>query len=157
MNLQRGFPLLYQQYKALLKKNILLSWRNKTATFLQLFASLFFIFLIFAIQKAFESRFASSTLYQSVSEPKSLVSPPIPPCEDKFYVKLPCHDFVWSGNGSARAQRIVDAIRDNNPGRKIPVGKVCKCSTPIDDFIFFFCACLREQCKRKCHIDFSVI
>ncbi|KAK7836996.1 abc transporter a family member 2 [Quercus suber] len=96
MNLQRGFPLLWQQYTALLKKNMLLSWRNKRSTFLQLFSSFFFIFLIFCIQKAIQARFASSTAFQRVTDPATLVSPPIPPCEDKFYVKIPCYDFVMS-------------------------------------------------------------
>ncbi|CAH2043969.1 unnamed protein product [Thlaspi arvense] len=36
---------------------------------------------------------ASSTAYKNVTDPMLLVSPPIPPCEDKFFVKLPCYDF----------------------------------------------------------------
>ena len=125
MNLQSGFPLLFQQYKALFRKNFLLSWRNKRATFLQLFASFFFIFLIFAIQKAIEARFSSATVFKRVSDPEPELSFQIPPCEDKYYVKLPCFDFVWSGNGSAKVRTIVDAIIANNPGRPIPSTKVC--------------------------------
>ncbi|XP_050255430.1 ABC transporter A family member 2-like [Quercus robur] len=132
MNLQHGFPLLWQQYTALLKKNLLLSWRNKRSTFLQLFSSFFFIFLIFCIQKAIEARFASSTSFQSVTDPDSLVSPPIPPCEDKFYVKLPCYDFVWSGNDNAAARGIAAKIMANNPGRPIPQTKVKSFRTPSD-------------------------
>ncbi|KAF3437772.1 hypothetical protein FNV43_RR20528 [Rhamnella rubrinervis] len=124
MNLRNGFPLLIQQYRALFRKNLLLSWRNKRATFLQLFSSIFFIFLIFCIQKAIEARFSSSSDYKSIADPKPLVSPPIPPCEDKNYIKLPCYDFVWSGNDSARIRSIVSAIMANNPGRSIPSGKV---------------------------------
>lgn len=133
-NLNSGLTLLLQQYKALVKKNLLLSWRNKRATFLQLFSSLFFIFLIFCIQKAVDARFGSSTAFKSVSDPKPLAAPPIPPCEDKFYTKLPCYDFVWSGNSSARVRRIVDAIRSNNPGRPIPTNKVFQhfCVLPFD-------------------------
>ena len=124
MDLQRGLPLLIQQFGALFKKNFLLSWRNKGATFLQLFSSLFFIFLIFCMGKAIRSRFSSSTEYENVFDPKPLVSLPIPPCEDKFYTKLPCFDFVWSGNGSAKIQSIVNRIMTNNPGRPIPSDKV---------------------------------
>lgn len=124
MNLQRGFALLYQQFKALLKKNLLLSWRNKRATFLQLFSSLFFIFLIFCIQKSTDARNSNSTAYEVLRDPKPLVAPAIPPCEDKFFVKLPCFDFVWSGNESQTFDRIVRAIRENNPGRPIPESKV---------------------------------
>lgn len=124
MNLRRGFPLLSQQYAALLKKNLLLSWRNKVATFMQLFSSFFFIFLIFAIQKAIEARYANTTAYKSVTDPNPLLLPPIPPCEDKFFTKLPCFDLLWSGNASAAARGIVTNIMANNPGRPIPASKV---------------------------------
>ncbi|KAL6541368.1 ATP-binding cassette sub- A member 2 [Orobanche hederae] len=124
MELQRGFPLLAQQYKALFVKNLLLAWRNKRSTFLQLFSSLFFILLIFLIQQAIESRYSSSFSFESVTDPAPLVAPPIPPCDDKFYIKSPCFDFVWSGNTSARIIGIVRRIRENNPGRPIPAEKV---------------------------------
>ena len=137
MNLQRGFPLLWQQYTALLKKNLLLSWRNKRSTFLQLFSSFFFIFLIFCIQEAIRARFASSTDFQSVTDPAALVSPPIPPCENKFYVKLPCYDFVWSGNDNAVARGIAAKIMANNPGRPIPQTKVDTRYSFVCPFFFF--------------------
>lgn len=126
MNLQRGFPflLLLQQFKALLKKNLLLSWKHKTATSVQLFSSLIFIFLIYCIQEAIEARLSVSTAFKTVLDPRPLVSPPIPPCEDKFYVKSPCFDFLWSGNDSLKVQRIVSSIMHNNPGRAIPSSKV---------------------------------
>ncbi|EOA23155.1 hypothetical protein CARUB_v10016638mg [Capsella rubella] len=130
MTLQRGLPLLWQQYTALLRKNLLLSWRSKRATFLQLFASFFFILLIFIIQEAMEKSFASSTALRTVTDPTALVSPPIPPCEDKFFVNLPCYDFVWSGNRSPRATQIVNAIMKNNPGRPIPTEKVRSFADP---------------------------
>ncbi|KAE8124064.1 hypothetical protein FH972_018974 [Carpinus fangiana] len=132
MNLRGGFPLLWQQYAALLKKNLMLSWRNKTATFMQLFSSLFFIFLLFSIQKAIESRYAASTVYESVTDPKTLLMPPIPPCEDKIYTKVPCFDFLWSGNASAAVRRIVTNIMTNNPGRPIPKRKVQSFRTPSE-------------------------
>lgn len=124
MELQRGFPLLLQQFKALFVKNFILSWRNKRATFLQLFSSLFFIFLIFCIQKAIETSFGSSTAYDNVFVPKTMSSFPIPPCEHKYYIKLPCYDFVWSGNDSTKIGGIVTRIMLNNPGRPIPANKV---------------------------------
>ncbi|KAH6797364.1 ATP-binding cassette A2 [Perilla frutescens var. hirtella] len=130
MELRSGFGLLWQQYKALLKKNLLLSCRNKRSTFLQLFSSLFFIALIFFIQKAIESRFTSSSSFKNNVDPKALVAPPIPPCEDKYYTKLPCFDFVWSGNDSPRIREIVGRIRANNPGRPIHEEKVREFRTP---------------------------
>lgn len=124
MDLQRGFGLLHLQFKALFRKNLLLSWRDKRATFLQLFSSFFFIFLIFCIQKANDARNAKTLAYKVVRDPKPSLAPPIPPCEDKFFVKLPCFDFIWSGNESKAIYRIVEAIRENNPGRPIPKNKV---------------------------------
>ncbi|PON34694.1 ABC transporter A, ABCA [Parasponia andersonii] len=124
IKLHSGFTLLLQQYKALFWKNFSLSWRNKRATFIQLFTSFFFVFLIFCTEKAIKARYSYSTYHRTLTDPRPLVSPLIPPCEDKFYVKLPCLDFAWSGNGSARIQRIVGAIMANNPGRPIPSSKV---------------------------------
>ncbi|XP_068647443.1 ABC transporter A family member 2-like [Aristolochia californica] len=130
--LQTGFPLFRQQFGALIKKNFLLSWRQRTTTFTQLFSSLFFIFLIFCIDKAIDSRYSTTTSYQNVFDPEPLVSPPIPPCEDKFFVKLPCYDFAWSGDSSLRIRSIVRRIMENNPGREIPDSKVKSFRTPAE-------------------------
>ncbi|RID79514.1 hypothetical protein BRARA_A02247 [Brassica rapa] len=48
----------------------------------------------------------SSSEHVNITDPKALASPPIPPCVDKFYAKLPCYDFVWSGNQSRRVSDI---------------------------------------------------
>ncbi|KAJ4974684.1 hypothetical protein NE237_007858 [Protea cynaroides] len=137
VNLQQGFPLLIQQYNALLKKNLLLSWRHKKATFMQLFSSLFFIFLIFCVNEAIKYPFSSTTNYSDITDPAPLVSPPILPCEDKFFIKTPCYDFIWSGNGSAMIQSIVSKIMTNNPGRPIPSSKVLSFGTPneVNDWL----------------------
>lgn len=132
MELQKGIPLLLQQFRALFFKNALLSWRHKWATSLQLFSSLVFIFLMFCIQKAFESRFENTTLYDTLLDPAPLVSPPIPPCEDKFYIKRPCYDFVYSGSSSSNVNRIVSRIMANNPGRPIPPSKVRSFATEAE-------------------------
>lgn len=124
MVLQQGLPLLYQQFTALFKKNLLLSWRNMRSTCLQLFSSFFFILVIFCIEEAMKASEASSSAYKNVTDPTLLFSPPILPCEDKFFVKLPCYDFLWSGNDSRRVTDIVSAIMANNPGRPIPTNKV---------------------------------
>ncbi|XP_009759241.1 ABC transporter A family member 2 [Nicotiana sylvestris] len=138
MELERGFPLLKQQYKALLKKNFIVAWRNKRATFLQLFSSLFLIFLLFIIQKAIEARFSSSSSYENVRDPQPLVSPPIPPCEQKNFIRLPCYDFVWSGSQSPKIGQIASRIMANNPGRSIPTSKVLSFRTrdEVDEWLF---------------------
>ncbi|XP_050225584.1 ABC transporter A family member 2 [Mercurialis annua] len=132
MELVKGIPLLYQQFKSLFYKNIILSWRNKSATFLQLFSSLFFIFLLFCIDKATVASNNDTTAYQTILNPEALVSPAIPSCDEKFYIKKPCFDFVWSGNDSARLTRIISSVMSNNPGRVIPSTKVKSFRTPDD-------------------------
>ncbi|KAM6569736.1 hypothetical protein CsatB_017721 [Cannabis sativa] len=138
MKLESGLPLLLQQFKALFKKNVLLSWRNKRATFIQLFASFFFIFLMFCIQISINIRISNSTFFKNMADPTPLISPPIPLCEDNFYVKLPCYDFIWSGNESERIRSIVAAIMANNPGRPIPSIKVksFKTEAEVDEWLY---------------------
>ncbi|KAG2583666.1 hypothetical protein PVAP13_6KG229500 [Panicum virgatum] len=132
MELLSGGALAWQQYRALLRKNATLTWRHRRSAALQLFSSLVFIFLIFCIDRAVRSRFSSTTAYRNVPDPAALVAPPIPPCEDKFFIKSPCYDFLWSDGGSARVRGLVDAIRRNNPGRPIPADKVLGFRTPDD-------------------------
>ncbi|KMZ69207.1 ABC transporter A family member 2 [Zostera marina] len=124
MELLTGFALFWQHLKALTRKNVILTWRNKKSALLQVFSSLFFIFLIFCIDRAIKSRMNNTTTYEDVFDPKAIVDPPIPPCEDKFFTKLPCYDFVWSGKDYANVRQIVEAIKKNNPGRTIPDNKV---------------------------------
>jgi hypothetical protein len=135
MELLSGPALAWQQYRSLLRKNVTLAWRHRRSSALQLLSSLVFIFLIFCIDRAVRSRFSYTTAYQNVPDPEALVAPPIPPCEDKFFVKSPCYDFLWSGGGSARVATLVDAIRTNNPGRPISPDKV---STLIRFLLLFF-------------------
>ncbi|KAL2340805.1 hypothetical protein Fmac_008745 [Flemingia macrophylla] len=131
-----GFLLVALQFKALLKKNLLLSWRNRKATLLQLLSPLLFTFLIFAIDKAIRAQTSTSSAYKSVTNPPTEPSPSITPCEDKFFVKLPCYDFVWSGD--AKFQTIVDRIMSNNPGRPIPPSKVrsFRDKNEVDEWLF---------------------
>ncbi|CAN1262525.1 ABC transporter A family member 2 [Linum perenne] len=124
MELKKGISLQSQQFTALFNKNFLLSWRNKRATFLQLFSSFFFILLLFCIQKAMNSSVDYTTAYSTIRNPATAVSPAIPPCEDKFFIRTPCFDFLWSGNDSISIARIVRAIMANNPGRPISDVKV---------------------------------
>ncbi|KAL5220999.1 hypothetical protein ABZP36_025712 [Zizania latifolia] len=138
MELLSGAALAWQQYRSLLRKNATLTWRHRRSAALQLLSSLVFIFLIFCIDRAIRSRFSYTTAYRNVPDPEALVAPPIPPCEDKFFVKEPCYDFLWSGGGSARVAGLVEAIRRNNPGRPIPADKVLGFRTPdeVDSWLF---------------------
>lgn len=133
-----GFTLASQQYKALLKKNVILSWRNKRATLLQIISPIMFVFLMFLIDKAKQAQDARSSIYQTVTNPPLQPSPSIPPCEVKYYVKLPCYDFIWSGDQNPVFRKIVRRIMKNNPGRVIPNSKVKSFKTKgeIDDWLF---------------------
>ncbi|KAB5531931.1 hypothetical protein DKX38_018601 [Salix brachista] len=153
MELVQGFPLLYQQFTALFKKNILLSSRNKSATFLQLFASFFFMFLLFCIEKATESQTKTTTGFKTVRNPQPMWEPPIPPCEEKFYVRMPCYDFVWSGNDSTVIDNIVTSIMSNNPTRPIPAAKVrsFKTEDEVDAWL------LSEPMQAPAALHFQVV
>ncbi|KAI3865315.1 hypothetical protein MKX03_037293 [Papaver bracteatum] len=126
-----GIPLLVQQFIALFKKNILLSWRNKKSFFGQLFSPIVFILLLVCVDKLMNSGFGSTGTID-VHDPEALIIPPIPPCETKNFIQLPCYDFAWSGNQSPRIQSIVEKIMLNNPGRPIPSEKVKSFNTTAD-------------------------
>ncbi|CAL5441486.1 unnamed protein product [Camellia sinensis] len=64
--MQSGLGLLIQQYKALLKKNIILSWRDRRSTIAHLLSPLY------AISQALLNQ------QNSVYDPQPLLAPPIP-------------------------------------------------------------------------------
>ncbi|RZC60770.1 hypothetical protein C5167_022538 [Papaver somniferum] len=132
-----GIPLLVQQFIALFKKNILLSWRNKKSFFGQLFSPVVFILLLVCVDKLMNSGFGSAGTID-VHDPEAFIIPPIPPCETKNFIQLPCYDFAWSGNQSPRIQSIVEKIMLNNPGRPIPSEKVKSFNTSadVDDWLY---------------------
>ncbi|CAL1368223.1 unnamed protein product [Linum trigynum] len=138
MELRRGIPLLLQQFTALLKKNLLLSWRNPRATLIQLLAAFIFTLLLFCSDKATNND-SSAANTPAVKHPAAAPPPPIPPCDERrFFLRKPCFDFVWSGNGSARLNRIVRGIMANNPGRRIAAAKVKSFRTKkeVDSWLF---------------------
>ncbi|XP_073021934.1 ABC transporter A family member 2-like [Primulina eburnea] len=123
MEMQTGFPLLMQQTTALLKKNYILCLRQKIITFIQLFSSIIFMALVFGITEM-NKYSEKKPIMGAAHDPKPVTDLSIPPCEDMFFIKVPCYDFVWSGGGSRRIDSIVSRIMANNPGRPIPFDKV---------------------------------
>ena len=118
MDRRRGvLASIFLQTRALLVKNALLSWRNLTATALQLGASFLFIFLIWCIQEAINLRLATNTTFQNLTTPPVLFAPPIPACETGYFMTSPCYDLLWSGNDSAVITSLVQNMSANNPGR----------------------------------------
>eukprot|EP00850_Spirogloea_muscicola_P008456 SM000045S16201 [mRNA] locus=s45:178603:184208:+ [translate_table: standard] len=133
-----GLPLFLQQCRALLGKNALLSWRNRASTALQLGSSLFFIFLIWAVGKAIDANNATDTSYKNLFTPGPEAVTPIPACEEGYFIRKPCYDFLWSGNGSALLASLVRNISLNNHGRPIDLQtKVLGFATPsdVDDWL----------------------
>ncbi|CDP20791.1 unnamed protein product [Coffea canephora] len=125
MELLSGFSLFLQQINALLRKNFILTWRNRRSTFLQLFSSFFFIAFMFALRKINNYTESRPNLSAKVHDPKPITNPPIPACEDdKLIINVPCFDFVWSGSGNQRLESIVNDIITNNPGHTIPQSKI---------------------------------
>jgi hypothetical protein len=128
--LKTGWPLFYQQCISLMRKNALISYRNRRATILQIGSSLFFIFLLFCVEKADDAQLSGTTAYKNLFEPQPQAVSSIPACENAYFVVLPCYDFIWSGVTSPRIQSVVNNIMNNNPNRPIPSTKVQHFDTP---------------------------
>lgn len=127
-----GWTNFSQQCRALFYKNFLLSRRNLRATVLQLGSSLFFIFLIFCVDLSSKALQRSTTNYKNLFNPVSTVVPGIPACEDGFFIKKGCYDFIWIGSSTPRLELLVTNIRKNNPNRPIPENKVRRFATTAD-------------------------
>eukprot|EP00271_Cylindrocystis_brebissonii_P002761 TRINITY_DN13562_c0_g1_i1.p1 TRINITY_DN13562_c0_g1~~TRINITY_DN13562_c0_g1_i1.p1 ORF type:complete len:960 (+),score=162.56 TRINITY_DN13562_c0_g1_i1:682-3561(+) len=128
----RGFSLFLQQFSSLFVKNAILAWRNRTATALQLGASFFFIFLIWCVNEAIQAAQNNTTTFKNLAVPDIVSVPQIPTCESGYFIKSPCYDLLWSGNGSAIITSLVANLTANNPGRPIPSSKVLGFATPDD-------------------------
>ncbi|CAM6024303.1 unnamed protein product [Sphagnum balticum] len=126
----KRWSLFLQQSSSLLRKNALLSYRSRRATFLQLASSFFFIFLIFCVDQSDKARLSTTSSYKNLFAPQPKTVASIPACEDAFYIQLPCYDFIWSGSKSSRILSLVDNIMKNNPNRPIPDNKVLQFDTP---------------------------
>ena len=74
---------LPRQILALTKKNLVLAYRNRTATFLRIFASFFFILLIFLVNEALKGRYAKDPYYKDFPNPPREIIDGIPACIPK--------------------------------------------------------------------------
>ena len=68
---------------ALTRKNFILAYRNRTATFLRIFASFFFILLIFLVNVGLKARFSADSYFKDFPSPPRTVIPGIPACVPK--------------------------------------------------------------------------
>jgi hypothetical protein len=72
-----------RQIYALLIKNYILCYRNRTATFLRIFSSLFFILLIFLVNEGLKARYATESFFKDFTNPPRKVIEGIPACVRK--------------------------------------------------------------------------
>ncbi len=72
-----------RQVYALLIKNYILCYRNRTATFLRIFSSLFFILLIFLVNEGLKARYATESFFKDYPNPPRKVIEGIPACVRK--------------------------------------------------------------------------
>ncbi|CAI5466645.1 unnamed protein product [Closterium sp. Yama58-4] len=128
----RGMKLYFQQFKALMIKNALLAWRNRTATFLQLCSSFFFILLIFLVDVSVKAALTNYTEFRDTPNPNVVEVQPIMACENAFNILKPCYDFLWSGNNSKIITSLVQNISANNPGRPINASRILGFANPSD-------------------------
>ncbi len=84
-----------RQIYALLIKNYILCYRNRTATFLRIFSSLFFILLIFLVNEGLKARYATESFYKDYPNPPRKVIEGIPACVRKASSSF-CVTFVYA-------------------------------------------------------------
>lgn len=84
-----------RQIFALSRKNFILAYRNRTATFLRIFASFFFILLIFLVNEGLKARFAADPFYKDYPDPPRNPIDGIPACIPKAGSKI-CYTFAYA-------------------------------------------------------------
>eukprot|EP00897_Mesotaenium_endlicherianum_P000650 jgi/Mesen1/10586/ME000085S09913 len=134
----RGVRLYFQQTRALSVKNVILAWRSKLSTILRLGSSFFFIFLIYCVDRSVRTSNGQDTSYKDLMTPAQKPVAAIPECETGLFMKTPCYDFLWSGNGSAAIVQLAQNISLNNPGRPIDFStRTLGFATPsdVDDWL----------------------
>ena len=85
---------LPRQILALTKKNLLLAFRNRTATFLRILSSFFFILLIYLVNLALKGRYAQDPYFKDYPDPTRDLIDGIPACLPSNGV--PCLTFVYA-------------------------------------------------------------
>ena len=113
--MKQTLELWGKQLAALAWKNVLLFWRNKVASALQVFGSLFFVLLIFAVNEALVSQRQNESDFRRITNPEPELVNHIPDCSEQTYIiDDPCYTFLYSPNNSEVVDRIVQAVRENN-------------------------------------------
>ena len=83
-----------RQIVALTRKNLILAYRNRTATFLRIFSSIFFMLLIYLVNEGLMSRYAADPYFKDLPSPPNQLIDGIPICVPKYGFKS-CLTFVY--------------------------------------------------------------
>jgi hypothetical protein len=78
----------------MLKKEYILAYRNRTATFLRLFSSFFFVLLIYLVKEGLSARYSLDPYFKDYPEPSRQVIEGIPPCVPKLGSST-CFTFIY--------------------------------------------------------------
>jgi hypothetical protein len=89
------FKDIPRQIMALTRKNFILAYRNRTATFLRIFSSFFFVLLIFLVNIGLKARFSADPYFKDFPSPPRTVIPGIPDCISKTGVTS-CITFAYA-------------------------------------------------------------
>lgn len=106
----------WRQYPALMKKQVLVSVRNWKSTMLMLFASFFFVFLIFIVNASVTAARENQAMFSNELSPALEDVTPIPDCKRDFFLdpSRSCYTFLYQPTGDEQIEAIVDAIKKNN-------------------------------------------
>eukprot|EP00894_Picocystis_sp_ML_P003923 jgi/Pico_ML_1/54440/g4786.t1 len=106
----------WRQYPALMKKQVLVSVRNWKSTMLMLFASFFFVFLIFIVNASVTAARENQAMFSNELNPTLEDVTPIPDCKRDFFLdpSRSCYTFLYQPTGDEQIEAIVDAIKKNN-------------------------------------------
>jgi len=113
------------QFGALFIKNVIVSWRNLSATAARcIVAPLLFTFLVWVINQALTTGNEAFDPGRSIENPDVVAVQPIPDCTKSLFTRRPCLDFVYGPAGDPTVDALVESIRTNNPERIIPTSSV---------------------------------
>jgi ABC-type multidrug transport system ATPase subunit len=128
------------QFVALTKKNVILSYRNLRATFLQLFVSFFFCIAILIVDVGLQANQSTSTNFRDLPDPVAQKIEGIPRCIVKTG-QTECFTLGWQysndpaqATNKARLEGIIQGVMSNN----VPV-------IPASEVKYFESAALMDE------------
>jgi len=120
-----GGPQLFaQQIAALVWKNALVKWRNKSSLILQIGSAFVMLLLVLGIEEAIKQEERRTESNRNIEVPTKQRVGGIPDCTKQFYIKTPCYTFAYTPNNDSAVEEVVKGMRENNLDAAIPLDKV---------------------------------